>query len=50
MRASRIDLVLTVRVARMQNLGAALKLEQFTTKFGPCAKIGTVYDKIWALR
>ena len=33
MRASRIDSVLTVRVARMQNLGEALKLEQLTTKF-----------------
>ena len=33
MRASRIDSVLTVRVARVQNLGTALNLEQFTAKF-----------------
>ena len=32
MRASRIDCFLTVRVARRQNLGAVLKLEQFTAK------------------
>ena len=33
MRASRVDCVLTVRVARMRNLGAALKLGRFSTKF-----------------
>jgi hypothetical protein len=31
-------------------MGAALKLEQFATKFGCCVKIGTVYKKVWVLR